>query len=393
MPVGLFMNTQLETLHHSTPGNSDSAVAMQQQMNQHHMSPDVHQANNNQVFDYLTKLGEQQKNTNSAILIDSNDSKDLFNEFMINRKIDTILMSPMSIPIDSNTSNTSNTTTTPNFFINSISNNNLFESTSNNLNNNENLIGNQNFSVQDSISKQTSSLIEMNSNNNNNENFNNYLQEQESLDQTCQINELTVASQPDAAPRNTIDFAIDAVLEKCRMDSGSDDEIFEVVLSKNSQKIIKTLPVPTPQPEQQQLLLPVQTQTPIITQSHTTKTDNLLNSINAALNSPQSVGSAVVKGPVTGPIQATSPGIHAPMSKSSKARTSYISSLIANRQKPSAQEAESTVIASQKSSQSQTTEDEKQKRISQNILTILANNSQQQQVQNQVGFIHIQTII
>ena len=176
--------------------------------------------------------------------------------------------------------------------------------------------------------------------------------------------------------RNNIDYAIDAVLAKCRSDSGDEaasdaDHEFNVLDSSLSSSSLQAPPPPPP------LSLP---------QQPTKSKPNKKARLDKPQLSPAPASDIVLSvAPVTvSSFNSTVSSPGQPMSKSSKARTSYISSLIANRERGAQKEDEvppppppapSGTVATTAS------EDEKQRRISQNILTILANNVQPNQPQ------------
>lgn len=188
------------------------------------------------------------------------------------------------------------------------------------------------------------------------------------------------ATAGDSSLRNNIDFAIDTVLEKCRNDNSSDDDLFDSVANsllsrpKKSRKQHKQHPEsPGPRLLAQSVKANISSPTGSLV---TTSVSQIVpdHVINFDANCPN---------PIT---QSKSSQQEQPMSKSSKARTSYISSLIANRQKTPS---ESSLKKQEFSSQS--IELEKEKRISQNILTILANNSQHDKKQRQQQTLVIET--
>lgn len=180
------------------------------------------------------------------------------------------------------------------------------------------------------------------------------------------------ATADELSLRNNIDFAIDSVLEKCRNDNSSDDDLFDSVANTLLSRPKKSRKQPNQHPESPGPQLLAQSVKATISSPIdslvTTSVSQIVpdHVINFDANCPN---------PIT---HSRSSQLEQPMSKSSKARTSYISSLIANRQKTPS---ESTLKKQEFSSQS--IELEKDKRISQNILTILANNSQHDQQQRQ----------
>lgn len=500
MPVGLFMN-KIETLHSTTNpvggvgvNNAMQTLASTDDNLEHHhhqQSEELVASNVNlsvvnaqhitdECFKYLSKFkanneqGFVKKNESTSSLSTEenflqlfNNTADLRNKNMQlfhkniesnsedyehnlfaqngnnnkNIKIDTILLSPMSIPIESTSSTALNTNINPNanttsssssnLYINSLSNNNdMFKSNNkiDNSTNHANSSNNEDINSQHMNSKlvdcigsplqQQASisnyLLENNTENsnrhidnqpnnnsivsisnglinhefqsiasaNNNENSNTFVNDR-SMNE-CQINEITLTGQerrdqvlnqnstdnyPTQKVKNNIDFAIDAVLEKCRNESSSDDEIFDKVLdspitsAKNKKKSSKKLSHCQPESNYESMTDSASIFINLPTSS-SIQTDNLLNSNNSASKSP-TPQVAINQNQNQTQIQQQ------PMSKSSKARTSYISSLIANRQKTLHDD-------NPGKTQANSSEDDKQKRISQNILTILANNSQNQ---------------
>ena len=178
----------------------------------------------------------------------------------------------------------------------------------------------------------------------------------------CQI--LLAPSEP---VRNNIDYAIDAVLAKCRSDSGDEDADHEFNVLDSS---TSSLSLPPQQPPQ-----------PAAVKSKSSKKTRLETKPQVSPAPASDIVLSVVA-PVTSSFNSTVSSPGQPMSKSSKARTSYISSLIANRERGTPKEDEITAPTPpppppQPSTITTTAnEDEKQRRISQNILTILANNVQ-----------------
>lgn len=321
MPVGLFMN-KIETLH--------TAVNSQVDMTDDSRSPNSNQTpglfSNNDFISYSNKFcknnSDQDASTEHLFLDLNNDSGSNNN----NIRIESTLLSPMSIPVAVDTQN--NTT------------NNLFHNSFNeNFNNNNSMIleyMNSNNSIPNDLSNNSddsNELVEGQINNN---------------------NELVTEEVVVVRVRNNIDFAIDAVLDKCRNTSHSseDDEMYELITSKSSNKRAKSTKKTSITPvDSQPASVLVEDQT---SNNYQATTDILQNSINEVVGQQQQA-------------------VQQPMSKSSKARTSYISSLIANRQKTPVDDSSPHAYGCQN------VEDDKQKRISQNILTILANNKNHQQ--------------
>jgi len=411
MPVGLFMN-KIENLHTTSNNQVDQmppVISSSQQQtikNQHpvdvfNFTNHHHTANvtiSDDDFKYLTKFkSKSDENSDENVddlfldLISGNNEADHFDQGSSldkNMRIDTTLLSPMSIPVDQNNANTNTTTaSTNNVFIqqntvdnnlNSINNNN---STLVEFNNNNSDFNNFNGDPKNSIPNDLTSQQPTNQ-------YESQITEEaatELLDENTNTNASHEEIEDDAAAslktKNNIDFAIDAVLEKCRSESrnsSEDEEMYELITSKSSSKRTKkSATTTTAKPLTAVDSIPV-VEMPLeyistnetsycSLQQQVQSADNLINSIN-------STSSALAQQHHQQLLQQQQ--CQQPMSKSSKARTSYISSLIANRQKTPTEDncPNSQISPSSSTNHQNNTEEEKQKRISQNILTILKNN-------------------
>ena len=139
--------------------------------------------------------------------------------------------------------------------------------------------------------------------------------------------------------KNNIDFAIDAVIDRCRQEQDQDNE--ETTTSIKNESQTNNEANASSSMSRQNVDLPPPSSPSSINHP----------SVNMDISDSCVAGSTIV--------QQHQQQQQPPMSKSSKARTSYISSLIANREKTSKDEEKKQI-------------DDKQKRISQNILSILA---------------------
>ncbi len=427
MPVGLFMN-KIETLHTTSNNQVDQMPPVisnnQPQTIKSHHSADVyftghhhhhHHTTNVTIsdgdFKYLTKL--KNKSEESGQNADDDNAHDLFldlisgngdrfeNNLDKNMRIDTTLLSPMSIPVDQNNANLMSTSTNNVLIqqitvdnLNSINNNNNNNSTvvefknntsnftSNNINGDPhiNSIPNKLTAHQQATNDTESQITDKSVTNLGEENsYTNASHSEVQYD--CSSAEVNISI------RNNIDFAIDAVLDKCRSESrnsSEDEEIYELIISKSSSKRSKK----SSKSQVEALSIPNEISTDLTSTNNNNSTySEQVQHIQPIDNSSNSIISSSALTHQHHQQQLLQQQLQAqqPMSKSTKARTSYISSLIANRQKTPTEENCSNIhiAAADTSSSSQQclSEDEKQKRISQNILTILRNNQLQNSIE------------
>lgn len=195
--------------------------------------------------------------------------------------------------------------------------------------------------------------------------------------QTVTSNTTSASAPPQSMmARNNIDYAIDAVLELCRQDceelSRSEAEVLPKQPDLNDSEISET-PVKSPPATNKKSPQLTQQQ-----QKRLSRTDSELSGCEMSMPLQQQQ----LQSPVS--IQSQSshqqPLVTASMSKSTKARTSYISSLIANREKTSkpssASDPHNNVGDDTKNGGNNTGYvDDRQKKISQNILSILASST------------------
>lgn len=259
MPVGLFMN-KIETLH-TDPAHISTMDQSQELLKNSELfftmpSTSLHNTDqlNDECFKYFTKLktndffkkSDSNESSTEAdellSLLDSQNDQQIQNNFIQEKymKVDTILLSPMSIPIDS--------TSTNNLFPNSI-----FESTKkiDNFSNN-NIIDTINTHVQinanENNNKTTSGFLALNEQEKNNSTINipknesfqvevSDLNESKVIDD-CQINNGSCQDENFGKLKNSIDFAIDAVVEKCRNDvtTSSDEEMYDLITKSNTEE-------------------------------------------------------------------------------------------------------------------------------------------------------------